>query len=115
MKKEYKDRWVEALRSGKYKQAKGTLRNKEGFCCLGVLCDIVKDELGYYWSIEEEASHYTIFNSVGVLPFEVMELVGMAYSDGSIYVEGDEQINHLPTYNDQAGEDFNQIADRILS
>lgn len=34
-----KDRWLTALRSGKYKQATGTLYKKgtKGFCCLGVL------------------------------------------------------------------------------
>lgn len=35
-----KAKWVEALRSGKYVQAKGRLRRDDGFCCLGVLCDI---------------------------------------------------------------------------
>lgn len=43
-------RWVEALRSGEYKQAQGLLgRNFDDvdshrpttFCCLGVLCDLV--------------------------------------------------------------------------
>lgn len=34
--------WVEALRSGKYKQTRGRLRkDATHFCCLGVLCDIV--------------------------------------------------------------------------
>ena len=36
----YRTSWLEALRSGKYKQTKNTLRTPEGFCCLGVLCDI---------------------------------------------------------------------------
>jgi len=36
-----KTRWVEALRSGKYKQARGTLRDATGaMCCLGVLAEI---------------------------------------------------------------------------
>ena len=35
-------KWVEALRSGKYEQNTGSLRNADtgGFCCLGVACDI---------------------------------------------------------------------------
>lgn len=38
---ELKTKWVEALRSGKYTQARRTLRGAtEGFCCLGVLCDV---------------------------------------------------------------------------
>ena len=34
-------KWAKALRSGKYAQGRGTLRNGDNFCCLGVLCDIV--------------------------------------------------------------------------
>ena len=43
MKAEIKAKWVEALRSGKYKQAKGVLRSMTGgYCCLGVLCDVYR-------------------------------------------------------------------------
>ena len=43
MNKELKDKWIAALRSGKYKQAKKRLRTGEdSFCCLGVLCDVVQ-------------------------------------------------------------------------
>lgn len=36
-----KAKWIEALRSGKYAQAVGRLRDDENcYCCLGVLCDI---------------------------------------------------------------------------
>jgi len=42
MNKELKDKWVVALRSGKYKQGGDCLRNsrENTYCCLGVLCDI---------------------------------------------------------------------------
>lgn len=42
MDKQLKARWVEALRSGNYKQETGMLRNERTmkFCCLGVLADI---------------------------------------------------------------------------
>lgn len=41
MDKALKAKWLEALRSGKYKQGQRKLRNqKDEFCCLGVLCDI---------------------------------------------------------------------------
>lgn len=39
--------WTAALRSGTYRQSRGRLRSSgdygidEGFCCLGVLCDLV--------------------------------------------------------------------------
>lgn len=40
---EIKQRWVEALRSGRYQQGQNVLRTTENaFCCLGVLCDLVE-------------------------------------------------------------------------
>lgn len=42
-----KEKWIAALRSGEYTQATHTLRKEieewgsEGYCCLGVLCDIL--------------------------------------------------------------------------
>jgi hypothetical protein len=38
--KEQVQQWVSALRSGKYKQTTGTLQDSNGYCCLGVACDI---------------------------------------------------------------------------
>lgn len=44
MKPEVKTIWVEALKSGEYKQGRGSLHYTVGtddlFCCLGVLCDL---------------------------------------------------------------------------
>jgi len=44
MKPELKKKWVEALRSGKYKQTKDYLKIKKAsgysHCCLGVLCEV---------------------------------------------------------------------------
>lgn len=41
MTKELRDKWVAALRSGRYKQGKYRLRDREGgFCPLGVLLDV---------------------------------------------------------------------------
>ncbi len=37
-------KWVKALRSGKYKQGRGALQSKKGYCCLGVLCKITIPE-----------------------------------------------------------------------
>lgn len=41
MNQEIKAKWVEALRSGRYKQGRGVLRQGNEFCCLGVLADIM--------------------------------------------------------------------------
>jgi hypothetical protein len=50
MRKVVKQKWVEALRSGDYKQGKmqlhivGKGKKKDQFCCLGVLCDIYQKQ-----------------------------------------------------------------------
>lgn len=54
MNKDIADKWVAALRSGKYSQTIGRLRadtSDEGeaetsYCCLGVLCDLHSKETG---------------------------------------------------------------------
>jgi hypothetical protein len=40
MKKEIAELWIKALESGKYKQIRRQLANKDGYCCLGVLCEL---------------------------------------------------------------------------
>ena len=42
MNQEIKKKWVDALRSGKYKQGRGRLKASGKFCCLGVLCSVVR-------------------------------------------------------------------------
>jgi len=44
MNPEVKAKWLEALRSGEYNQTKRTLRDSHGYCCLGVLCEVYKEE-----------------------------------------------------------------------
>lgn len=55
--------WVEALTSGKYKQARGQLRDTlshwsakrptYGFCCLGVACDLDLKERHKRWTFDQ--------------------------------------------------------------
>ncbi len=48
---EIKKKWVIALKSEKFKQANGVLKNELGYCCLGVLCEVQKIEPdGYSYS-----------------------------------------------------------------
>ena len=49
MNQEIKQKWVDALRSGKYEQGRGFLRVGDKFCCLGVLCDLYMVENGGKW------------------------------------------------------------------
>lgn len=114
-----KARWVKALRSGRYKQGKRSLRRKvqgtrttDKFCCLGVLCDLAvqarvipKAELdsldGVYGYGKGEDK-----NS-GVLPQAVAEWAGLNSSSG-VYGAGS-----LTTDNDALDRDFYQIAQII--
>lgn len=49
-------KWVEALRSGEYKQTQGFLEKEGSYCCLGVYCEVtgipysksVRDKFGVY-------------------------------------------------------------------
>jgi hypothetical protein len=57
VKKTIMQKWVKALRSGKYKQAQELLRKVDretgevvGHCCLGVLCDLYRKEKRKGWS-----------------------------------------------------------------
>lgn len=38
--KALKQEWLEALKSGRYKQGETQLKSQDKHCCLGVLCDI---------------------------------------------------------------------------
>lgn len=40
MDKELAVKWIEALRSGKYKQGRSRLKHAGRHCCLGVLCEV---------------------------------------------------------------------------
>lgn len=50
MKQNVMKKWVKALRSGKYKQGQGllkqtTIKDKTYHCCLGVLCELYNNEM----------------------------------------------------------------------
>lgn len=40
MQAELKAKWIAALRSGEFSQAKTRLRDGDAYCCLGVLCQV---------------------------------------------------------------------------
>lgn len=54
MKPEIKVKWVNALRSGEYKQGNGKLNRDGAFCCLGVLTDLAAKENLVQWKAEPE-------------------------------------------------------------
>ncbi len=57
--KEFKEKWVAALRSGEFYQIKGALVNEDGYCCLGVACSIQKYQDRYISKHQTIPDHYT--------------------------------------------------------
>lgn len=106
-----KTKWVEALRSGKYRQGIGQLRNSsDEYCCLGVLCDI----LGTKWRKDDGVSDN--FMSVpwhgkpkyATLPTEIRNKYGLRDIEDEL-VNLNDGIEELGI----PGKSFNEIADWI--
>lgn len=55
---ELKAKWLDALRSGNYKQVRGQLALGGGFCCLGVLNEIggfgCRADAGLLWDLKSD-------------------------------------------------------------
>lgn len=131
MKEDIKNQWIEALRSGKYKQGPTYLRQRgrenepDRFCCLGVLCDILRPE---GWEMEISGlDHWVNFNgNRGVISLDVQLASGLRSSLGNVYLPNDvagllesrllineDNETNLARLNDKGRLDFNQIADFI--
>jgi hypothetical protein len=105
MKREWALKWVKALRSGKYKQARGVLKDNAGHCCLGVLCTLTPYK-NNYTRMPVESFGFRECNKV--LPPAVQDLVGMQSNNGKINLI----LPELSKLNDD-GKSFNEIADII--
>jgi hypothetical protein len=63
---ELKTKWVNALRSGEYKQCRNTLHEGEAYCCLGVLAVISGlDVEGRVGLLADPDSYEPIYNLIG--------------------------------------------------
>jgi hypothetical protein len=101
MKNELKQKWLQALRSDKYKQGEGWLRYGDQFCCLGVLCDVAGKE----WTRDPEGDSYAPKDA----PQE-WSLLDEAHR--SEFGLTEEQMHQLTQMND-SGTMFHDIADHI--
>ncbi len=112
MNEKIKKLWLEALRIGKYKQTKMRLKGVDGFCCLGVLCDLHRKETKRKW-VQKKISNYNgnvedhYMNESNVLPASVFTWAGLDSNDPMI------KCKYLSYYNDAQNRSFNQIADLI--
>ena len=105
MNRKTKTAWVRALRSGKYRQGAGALRNRDSeFCCLGVLCHISP-----LVKIKQHAGDFDVTYTDGAsvssskIPSWYRERLG---------ITRDEQ-DALVSLNDEDKAPFDEIADWI--
>lgn len=101
MKQGKKEEWVAALRSGNYVQTKGRLRDKTGYCCLGVMCDVfgngkweddtefVYVSIGKVWTCmpPEELTVHLDLNDGDVENLAIMNDSGATFSEIASYIE----------------------------
>jgi len=108
-----KAQWLEALRSGEYKQGRECLRQDDKdailYCCLGVLCDLHRKATGtHQWeALSDEDLIYSYAHNEKYLPATVEYWAKLPFKVGSISAEG-----ILAEANDD-GVDFPTIADWI--
>lgn len=118
---ELRKQWIEALRSGRYKQGSGRLKSQDGYCCLGVAAEILGEAFvpsslvsgGYYLTGESEHEM-----SVSMLPSRVIKAYGLRSSIGGFLNPigpVDLPSHHIPSLaamNDTK-KTFTEIADYI--
>ena len=135
----YKKKWIEALRSGNYKQAEGQLRDNDGFCCIGVACDLLKNvPIPYPGHVDEDGNrNATEVYVMGWLENEVFAPANGKYRDNLLssrlafptivkrhlnlqevdpklpFFDRNGETFQLSALNDIAHLNFNQIADVI--
>lgn len=125
MNPEIKERWVARLESGEYSQDTEYLATGDGYCCLGVLCEIaVEDGVVFKTVSESESEHAgkTIYSytskldaqdsAEAVLPIAVMEWAGLEETNpgADVGIDGLEYWEYLSELNDEYKKTFPEIA-----
>jgi hypothetical protein len=110
LKPEVKAKWLEALRSGNYRQGRGLLRNLENdYCCLGVLCD-VDTETEQCWYLGFGAYKFGVNEST--VELEYFQRLCVPDKQTSLLHYHDIR-QRLIRMNDKEGKSFTEIADYI--
>jgi hypothetical protein len=114
-KKEFRKKWVEALRSGKYKPGRKRLCRDGAYCCLGVACDLynkLNPENPLPTSVMADGAIRYGYNDV-YLPSIVQKSLGMSNFMGQ-YIDSQGYEGNLAHDND-LGFSFLRIAEIIES
>jgi len=106
--------WAKALRSGKYTQTNGTLANQNGYCCLGVACEVYQKYIGDLnvvrvsdYDFNDRDYHIEYDGSDATLPDKVCQWLDIERG-GSF-----EDTGSLIVCNDELKMKFSEIADLI--
>jgi hypothetical protein len=120
MKKEIAEKWVQALRSGEYRQGRGVLCDiydgKRRFCCLGVLCEVAINSGLKIETKEKEKYGALVMNyarSHIFLPESVRNFTEMHSINGEIFLEEYGGKVSLADLNDHKNFSFESIANVI--
>ena len=116
---EVQKKWVNALRSGEYKQGREALKVKDTFCCLGVLCDLYSKEhnVGEWVQRDDFVDGFDykegdLPSANGILPTHIMLWAGLKEKNPVVSGSSRVRIERLSRKND-AGTSFSKIADII--
>jgi hypothetical protein len=106
--------WIAALRSGKYPQARGALQDSDGFCCLGVACDLYDPSLWVTDDTLPDKGRWVYGVGRERSGFELPESIAGAYllRDGCGQLRIGDEHTSLMSLNDD-GLAFAEIADVI--
>ncbi len=108
--------WVKALESGKFSQTKNELRDHQGYCCLGVACELAAEAgiigKAKHWLDDDDNDHFSYAGESLGLPPKVQRWLGLADRFGKFKDEGagwdvDESLTNL---NDDKNYTFKKIA-----
>lgn len=101
MKADIKQRWVEALRSGQYKQGRGFLKRNNAYCCLGVLCELHRQDFpNKGWQLNNQHGgqfSYSLRNAVNYPPEEVSDWAGLGPSVYNLLADANDSGADFPT------------------
>lgn len=125
--KGYWETWIRALESGKFEQAKWTLRQGNAFCCLGVACHVI-DPKG--WTLDIGSTAYSFRPSNAQLNVEPVkdhlipwirkfygnEVGPLGFHVGGRFPDGKGNTVDMNAYalagvNDSLGASFQEIAE----
>lgn len=116
MNQEVKQQWINALRNGEYAQTQRTLKDVNGFCCLGVLCDLYTKATGNgKWTKPEYSEVSFLFETEGeshdqYIPNSVRDWAGLSNCNPRTDME--DPRTELAYKNDK-GSSFKEIADML--